>query len=423
MTMYRQRFQGKTSMQDVDVTGDFTVAGAFTFGDASMDTLILKGRVSTMTSAGAAVPIDATYTFSELWEIKARVTSYTGTGATWNAYYMRSENYVAGAGKSHHTLQLYAADYGYGVGDFEVLQADMLLKTGAATYGYAATAEFAFSPESGSGAITITNHAETLRLCPSTVTGRMDAPNCAKVHGIYLLARDGDGGSTKLGDGFYMGNDSSQSGTRTLTNGINIAIGATVGLKITGLCTTGIQVGTTTTAGITVSGATTNAVYVSGTSTTASSRTFKGILTVNNANYGDGYGAMESELTLTGTVAGTTSALSSWVNMITANATGEYILAQSNGLYCEAGATLTNGIFIFGMGMDCLLTPNGGAGGATFYPFKCVNAVNVTSAIFLCNDATSDLGEVGSISEGATSYVPLFSDNKGKRYVKVYKGP
>lgn len=258
---YRKRHQGTHQFDHIDVDNiyireDCEILGNLTFGNAAIDTLILKGRVATGTAAGSNITIDATYinTYQELQELRCRVTNW-GTQSGFNAYYMRAENYVAGSGKALKTVQLYGADYGYGVGDFEVIQADMLLKSGVATYGYAAVAEFAFSPESGTGAITITNHAETLRLCPSGVAGRIDASNAAKIHGIYLLARDGDGGSTKLGDGFYMGNDTSQSGTRTLTNGINIAIGCTTGVKISGACSgDAINISGTQAGGIDMSG-------------------------------------------------------------------------------------------------------------------------------------------------------------------------
>lgn len=349
---YRERHQGTAQFKDMVITGDLTVSGAFTFGDAAVDKLTINGYISCEGAATDAISISGS--------------------TTANAIHI-SGNQVNGI--------LFDVDAAADNG-FKILVDDGI------TLGTAINIDRTGTTGIATTAISIDTDGTT---------------------GIAILA--GFTGTT----GIALGG--------TATNQIDITGTATTALNIgTGTFGTGIAIGASTTAGITV-GASATGVLVSGTMTTASSRSFRGAITVNNANYTDGYGAIESELNLTGVVAGVTSAMSSWVNMDTVTASNQHIYAQSNGLWSNTGGVLTGGVFVFGLNMDCLLNTNGGAVGATFYPFKCVNNTNVTSAIFLCNDATSDLGEVASISEGTTSYIPLFTDNEGKRYVKCYKGP
>jgi len=236
---------------------DLNVLGTFTFGDAALDTLILKGRISTMTAAGAVIPLGATYTYSELMELRCQVTSWTGIGSAFKGYYFRAENAVAGSGKGLRAAEFYAVTNAtFGIDNLQGIYAEAAMKaSGTQTIANANAIEAALAPYGGTGAITITNHWECLLLTPSGTSSRIDSGNAAKIHGVYLLARDGDGGSTKLGDGFYMGNDSSQSGTRTLTNGINIAIGCTNGITMNGAIGTGLAIsGTCSGSSISLSG-------------------------------------------------------------------------------------------------------------------------------------------------------------------------
>ncbi len=274
---------------------DVTIAGNLTFGDASIDTLILKGRVATMSAAGSQINIDATYTYSELWEIKSKVTSWTGVGTSFTGQYFRTENQSASASeKELHAVQVYAADYsaqiasGNGISLLHGILVDLLVKPGNATasnnitIGSATAGEFCFSPEAvyGSETITITTRASCLQLTPSS-NNRITGGNLAKIHGLYMLVRDGDGGSTKLGSGIEIVSDPSQSGTRTLTTGFLLTIGATTGIALNGAMTTGLSITGACTDGIKIdTGAMTDGIEVasacgayglniSGTATTA----------------------------------------------------------------------------------------------------------------------------------------------------------
>ncbi|MCK9603005.1 MAG: hypothetical protein M0R66_01290 [Candidatus Omnitrophica bacterium] len=271
------------------VKGDFTAEGTFTFGDAAVDTLILKGRVATGTAGGSNILVDASYTYGELWEARSRVTSWSGVGNSFTGHYFRTEAGVASSGKGLRTIEAYCvANATFSVDQIECAYFEAAMKaSGTQTIARAYAVEAALAPYGGSGAITISDKWACVLLTPSGVSSRIDATNAAKIHGIYLLARDGDGGSTKLGDGFYLGNDSGQAGTRTLTNGVNMAIGATTGILLAGATTTGvsitgsatdaikIQTGTFTDA-IEIAGTTTNGVNISGAVT-------KGVLIAGNA--------------------------------------------------------------------------------------------------------------------------------------------
>lgn len=193
------------------------------------------------------------------------------------------------------------------------------------------------------------------------------------------------------------------------------------GIKIdnSGTLTTGINIAGTSTTGISIGNSAT-AINISGTATGATGKAFKAYYTVNNANYGDAYALVEADLTLTGTVAGMVGGLSSWVNMAAVTTGSNYVCAQQNGLWSDTGGVLTNGVFIFGMRAQCLLQTNGGVGGATFYPFCIINNTNITTAIFKCNDGSSDLGTTAVSKTTEGKYVPLYTDNAGTHYVLIY---
>jgi len=245
---------------------------------------------------------------------------------------------------------------------------------------------------------------------------------------------EGSGAITKAGDNdctpLVAVNNNTGGGVDNVFVAMQNGTGTTVSEIIHAVCehgtaTIGINIektsnGTALTTGLQLTGAMTSYIATSGTGATASARVLKGALTVNDANYGDGYGLVESELTLTGTVAGATSALTSWINMVTVTTGSNLICAQSNGLYSEVGGVLTGGKFVFGMRADCLLQTNGGAVGATFYPFSIVNNTNITTALIDCNAASSDLGEVTNAGSDLGTLVPLFKDGAKTGYVKIY---
>lgn len=85
-------------------------AGGFEIGDAVVDTLVLKGRVATGSIAGAALDIDATYTYEQLMEIRADVSSWTGVGGVFSGLYMRISAGTDSTGKTLYAMEVYGSN-------------------------------------------------------------------------------------------------------------------------------------------------------------------------------------------------------------------------------------------------------------------------------------------------------------------------
>lgn len=90
--------------------GSPVLAGGFTFGDAITDTLTLKGRIATMSVAGAAIDIDSSYTYDALMEIRADVSDWTGVGSAFMGLYMRISASVLSTSKSVRAMEIYGAN-------------------------------------------------------------------------------------------------------------------------------------------------------------------------------------------------------------------------------------------------------------------------------------------------------------------------
>ncbi|MDD4689067.1 MAG: hypothetical protein PHE51_04895 [Eubacteriales bacterium] len=243
--------------------------------------------------------------------------------------------------------------------------------------------------------------------------------------GLYVIGNS-DTASTMTGD--YSGILIENQGAKAFTNGINIlGTGVTTAINI-GAVTTGISMASTVTTGISMAGAVTTGVSITGGATTAfnTSGTFTGASgraaklagTVNNANYGDGYSFVESELTLTGTCAGAVSAFGSWINVITGTTGANMVCAQTNGVYEEATGVLTNTTVIFGMRMQSLLAE----APSESYPFSCVSNTNIITALFSCNAGSSDMGTVTNAGSDSGKLVPLYKETSTGTtyYVKLY---
>jgi len=230
----------------------------------------------------------------------------------------------------------------------------------------------------------------------------------------------------------------------TVTTGLAIGA-ATTAISLSGAATTGIAIantslddgilisGTTPVDGIHISSACSanainigacagHGVSVSGTFTTASSRSFKSDMTVNNPNYGDGYSANEFQLNLTGTAAGHVAAGGMWVNVNsgTHGAGGNFICAQTNGVYEVGAATITGATVIFGMRMAHQCTDTDAAG---YFPFSIVSAagLNTTTALFHTNAAAINMGAVTNAGSDDGVLVPLYQEGGSNiGYVKIY---
>jgi len=235
---YRKRHQGTHLFKEIDVSGDVNIRGSFTFGDVATDSLILKGRISTMTAAGAAIEIDEDYTYGEGQELKYQVTDWTGK-TTFNGMYIRSEAITgSAAGKSIRGMELYGVcndtsmttgslwgnlTYAYVKGKTAVTIANMYAGQFELTWDAGRTHDCTISTEAA--------------VILAKVTGGRTA-DYTKIHGMVIRFGEMDGDSQKFGSGILIEDDSAMSGTSTFENGINIAAGCDTALSIGGACAT-----------------------------------------------------------------------------------------------------------------------------------------------------------------------------------------
>jgi hypothetical protein len=200
------------------------------------------------------------------------------------------------------------------------------------------------------------------------------------------------------------------SGAAVWTYGLYVEAAAVDTGVFIGSCTTGIQI-TNATKGIDVSIA---AIGASG-------RTVKFAGSAAAGNFGDGYGAVECELTLTGTIAGQCAGLSSWVNIgASAVVGGNLICAQDNGIYVPtAGAPMASAIGIMGMRMSYVA--EGGENPGALHLFSTNISANVLTSLFRVN-AIVDMGGSATAASGNDYKVPLFYDQSAGQlwYVNVY---
>jgi hypothetical protein len=142
-----------------------------------------------------------------------------------------------------------------------------------------------------------------------------------------------------------------------------------------------------------------------------------------NANFGDGYGAFEMELDLTGTLAGMVAAASTWINMGASSVGGSNLICVHNdGVYVPtAGAPLANATVIIGSRMQYVA--EGGENPGALYLWSTNIFANALTALLHVNAAVDLSWASGAKSTNAAS-IPLFRDvTAGKTwYVNVYDG-
>ncbi|MFA5406733.1 MAG: hypothetical protein WC307_05240 [Candidatus Nanoarchaeia archaeon] len=170
-----------------------------------------------------------------------------------------------------------------------------------------------------------------------------------------------------------------------------------------------------------VAGVTSLAIAGTGAAATSKALSTAGFTLLNGA-LDDGYGAVEVDLTLTGTATKECSALSSWINFDASMSTGsQRMCAITTGMYAPTGATLSNSTIIFGMRMDCLCQ-DATVTSSQFFPFSCVNNTNITTALFSCNAGSSDMGTITNAGADGGKLVPLYKETSTGTtyYVKLW---
>jgi hypothetical protein len=133
----------------------------------------------------------------------------------------------------------------------------------------------------------------------------------------------------------------------------------------------------------------------------------------------DGYGAFETDLTVSGTATGQVSAASCWVNIggSAVLPASNYTQVHTDGIW-DGGGTLGGNIAY--VRYQCLLASN--PAWCSLFDLNFSGANSELDAIFNCNDASLALGfTAGSPSGSATGTIPFFSTAGGSvKYIYVY---
>lgn len=254
------RIQGKLVVDDIaaDSVSFATTAftGDTTVGDTVADTLILKGRVSTSTAAGAALDLTSAYLYGEGQELRYSVSDWTGVGSSFNAMYLRAQTGVASSAKDMRGLELYGVANDHTVGNLKGLTSYAYIKGTSATTtttAYGVHGELSF--DAGSATKTITTEAAAGLL---KITGGV-VDTYTKIKGLVVRAGDMDGANRTYGQGILVEDDADMAGAITWTDGLKISNACTTGINLAGNVTTGLLMAGTSTTAISVTGNATDA--------------------------------------------------------------------------------------------------------------------------------------------------------------------
>jgi hypothetical protein len=149
-------------------------------------------------------------------------------------------------------------------------------------------------------------------------------------------------------------------------------------------------------------------------------RVSKFVGTVAAPNHGDGYGAVEIDITASGTFAGMTAAASTWLNLAAASVPGGNLVAVRNdGIYVPSGITASSATMVIGGRLQYVA--DDGADPGALYLWSTNIYSNALTAMFHVN-AKADLGWITGAASAGAAHIPLFRDVTAGQtwYVNVY---
>lgn len=258
-----------TLSNNITCSGNFSVLGTFTFGDASVDSFIVKGRMSSMTAAGASISIDATtYQYSEGIELRYDVADWADvyTLTSFRGMYLRAQNSEANNSGSIYGMELYGVANNVNTsGVWGLLSYAYIKGATAKTIGTAYGVQSELTFDAGASSTTISTELASIL---AKITGGA-ANDYTKIHGVIIRSGDMDGASRTYGNGILIEDDSGIAGAITWTKGVSISSACTTGLSISGATTTAISVtGNATDAIKILTGTFTTGLNLGGTLTT-----------------------------------------------------------------------------------------------------------------------------------------------------------
>lgn len=201
----------------------------------------------------------------------------------------------------------------------------------------------------------------------------------------------------------------SSSGNLTIKSGKSLSISGTF-----------TPTGTVDLTGATIPCLSTNEIVVTNATLGATnSRAIKVSTSQAAANMNDGYGVVEIDHTITGTMGATgfANAFSSWVNIPSGTVgAGKYVCAQNNGIYEDAAATVTNAKLIFGMRAHKIVADTD----SLSFPFSINTSNTAITALFDVPNIT-DMGWTTGAGSAGGGKIPFMRDANGTiLYVNTY---
>lgn len=241
-------FSGTTTFSnDATFSGNVTIEGTFTFADAVTDVLILKGRVATDSASGGYLDIDSTYTYNELFEIKADVSDWSNISANYDSQqqfigvYSRVQSAIDDAQGWLIGVQGWATANGAGFSELTGVFGYAYGKGDTTdTVGEAYGVRGEFSMDAGrSNTLTITT--EAAGVLSYITSGKVD--DYTKIHGYVFRPGDMDGGSRTYGS-VLRALEGVESGTSAMTNFLYTDMACTSTIEVSATGKGGVTVGT-----------------------------------------------------------------------------------------------------------------------------------------------------------------------------------
>ena len=229
--------------QEARIRGNLLIQDNLIFGDVSFGVLRVKGRMVTGTAAGTAIDIDASYAYGQGHELRWTISSWSGTGNTFDGQYVRAQSDTENASGNIRGMQI------YGVGNnvntlsiLGILAYAYVKGSGAKTVG----AMYAIQPELSWDATANTCTLSTEAICvrAKITGGKVD--DYTKIHGVQVRAGDMNAASPTYGNAFWLLDDADMTGTVSWTIGVNLEADCTTGISFGGTVTTGIDFTSTT---------------------------------------------------------------------------------------------------------------------------------------------------------------------------------
>jgi len=194
-----------------------------TLGTNVMDVVIHKGRITTGSTAGAALALDSTYTYGEGAELRYTVSDWTGIGSQFQGIYLRPQSDIDAATATLRGGEIFAVANASAVGNLEGLNTYAYVKGDTAetiNYIYGGHSEFTMDAGRANSLTTTEVGAHLAKV----LSGKM--ADYTKIHGYVGMFGDMDGGSRTYGSGILL-EDGVEAGTSILTSGLNINMAAT----------------------------------------------------------------------------------------------------------------------------------------------------------------------------------------------------